>query len=222
MLYKTRGIVFRITKYGDTSIIVNIFTHLFGLQSYIVNGVRSKSSRNAISLYQPLTLLDMVVYHRESANILRIKEARCLHAYQSIHTDIRKTTIALFLSELLNKSVKDQSNAELIYDFLMRSFITLDQLDAVENFHLIFLIKLSRHLGFGPQATHEILEGQRVTEVEDRALQELLVKDFGNCPAISYEVRTRLLECLLAFYGRHIESLGEIRSVNVLREILGN
>lgn len=222
MLYKTRGIVFRITKYGDTSIIVSIFTHLFGLQSYIVNGARSKSSRNVISLYQPLTLLDLVVYHRENANILRIKEARCLHAYQSIHQDIRKTTIALFLCELLNKSVKDQSNAESIFDFLMRSFITLDQLDAVENFHLIFLIKLSRHLGFGPQATHEVLEGLRIPEEEDQALHELLVADFDVPLMLKYPVRSSVLECLLAFYRRHVESLGEIRSVGVLRETLAN
>jgi DNA repair protein RecO (recombination protein O) len=115
MLYKTHGIVFRFTKYGDTSIIVSIFTHLFGLQSYIVNGARSTSSRGIISLYQPLTLLDLVVYHREGAGILRIKEVKCLHAYQFIHQDIRKTTIALFLNEMINKAVKDQSNAHSFF-----------------------------------------------------------------------------------------------------------
>lgn len=219
MLYKTQGIVFRFTKYGDTSIIVNIFTHLFGLQSYIVNGVRSKSSRT-ISLYQPLTLLDLVVYHRENANLLRIKEVRCLHAYQSIHLDIRKTTIALFLNELMNKAVKDQSNAESIFDFLMRSFITLDQLDSVENFHLLFLIKLSRHLGFGPHAPHEVLDGFRVSAEEDRALQALLSAEYSEGIDIPYAVRRNLLELLLAFYQRHIENLGEIRSVDVLKEIL--
>ena len=90
MLHKTRGIVFRFTKYGETSIIVNIFTELFGLQSYIVNGVRSASAKNKIALYQPLTLLDLVVYHRENVNILRIKEVKCLHAYQTIQD--RKST----------------------------------------------------------------------------------------------------------------------------------
>ena len=114
MLYKTRGIVFRFTKYGETSIIVNIFTEMFGLQSYMVNSVRSKSSKNKIALYQPLTLLDLVVYHRENANILRIKELKCLYPYQTIHRDIRKSAIALFLNEILNKAVKDQSHADEI------------------------------------------------------------------------------------------------------------
>ncbi len=220
MLHKTRGIVFRFTRYGDTSIIVTIFTQTFGLQSYLVNGVRSKSGRGLISLYQPLTLLDLVVYHRENANLQRIKEVRCLHAYQHIHQDIHKTTIALFLNEILNKAVKDQSNAESTFDFLMRSFITLDQLDGVENFHLQFLIQLSRNLGFGANEVHEVLEGVHLGPAEDQALRELLLCPYDESPAISYESRRNLLELLLTFYHRHIESMGEIRSVDVLKDIL--
>lgn len=220
MLYKTRGIVFRFTKYGDTSIIVSIFTDLFGLQSYLVNGVRSKSGRGMISLYQPLTLLDLVVYHRENANLLRIKEAKCLHAYQHIHQDIRKTTIALFLNEVINKAVKDQSNAETIFGFLMRSFISLDQLDSVESFHLQFLIQLSRHLGFGVHDTREVLEGGAFTEEEDAALRRLLDSGYADCPDVPYTRRQHLLEQLLSFYHRHLDTMTEIRSVEVLKEVL--
>src|SRR5258708_7426489 len=145
MLHKTRGIVFRFTKYGETSIIVTIFTELFGLQTYIVNGVRSKNPKGKIALYQPLTLLDLVVYYKENANILRIKEVRCTHQYVSISTDIRKSTQALFLSEMINKAVKEQSHAAEICSFLFDSFEVLDRLTGnFENFHLVFLIKLSR------------------------------------------------------------------------------
>lgn len=220
MLSKTRGIVFRFTRYGDTSIIVTIFTQAYGLQSYLVNGVRSKSGKGLISLYQPLTLLDLVVYHRENANLMRIKEVRCLHAYQHIHQDIHKTTIALFLNEILNKAVKDQSNAEAIFDFLMRSFITLDQLDDVENFHLQFLIQLSRHLGFGAHDVHEVLEGHRVSPEEDEALKQLLVCNYEVAPSVSYDARRNILEVLVTFYHRHVGHMGEIRSVEVLKEIL--
>ena len=220
MLSKTRGIVFRFTRYGDTSIIVTIFTQAYGLQSYLVNGVRSKSGKGQISLYQPLTLLDLVVYHRENANLMRIKEVRCLHAYQHIHQDINKTTIALFLNEILNKAVKDQSNAEAIFDFLMRSFITLDQLDDVENFHLQFLIQLSRHLGFGAHDVQEVLEGLRISPEEDEALRQLLVCSYDTPPLMSYDSRRNILEVLVTFYHRHIGHMGEIRSVDVLKEIL--
>ncbi|MDZ4715515.1 MAG: DNA repair protein RecO [Cytophagales bacterium] len=220
MLHKTQGIVFRYTEYSETSIIVNIFTNLFGLQSYIVNGVRSKSGRNMISLYQPLTLVDLVVYHRENANIMRIKEVKCLHPYQTIHLDIRKSTVALFLNEMINKTVKDQSNADTTCDFLIHSFIALDQLQNVENFHLTFLIKLSRHLGFGPQVTHELLEGHILSDEEDSALHFLLSSGYEQTLSITYPVRKKLLEQLLLFYRSHIENLGEIRSVEVLKEIL--
>lgn len=220
MLQKTRGIVFRFTRYGDTSIIANIFTQAFGLQSYLVNGVRSKTGRGQISLFQPLTLLDMVVYHRENANIMRIKEVRCIHAYQHIHQDIRKTTIALFLNEIINKVVRDQSNAETLYDFLMQSFIALDQLDGVENFHLQFLIQLSRHLGFGAHEVHEILEGERLVSEDDEALQRLLACTYADVVLLTPSSRGNLLELLLTFYQRHIESMGVVRSVDVLKEVL--
>lgn len=220
MLSKTRGIVFRFTRYGDTSIIVTIFTQAYGLQSYLVNGVRSKTGKGLISLYQPLTLLDLVVYHRENANLMRIKEVRCLHAYQHIHQDIHKTTIALFLNEILNKAVKDQSNAEAIFDFLMRSFITLDQLDDVENFHLQFLIQLSRHLGFGANDVQEVLEGHRIAPEADESLRQLLICSYDAPPVISYDSRTNILEVLVTFYHRHVGHMGEIRSVEVLKEIL--
>src|SRR5687767_9141688 len=106
MIFKTRGIVFRFTKFKETSIIVTIFTEHFGLQAYIVNGVRSKSAKNKIALYQPLTLLNLVVYHRENANIERIKEISCLHPYRTIMADVKKSTLAMFLNELLNKTIK--------------------------------------------------------------------------------------------------------------------
>lgn len=220
MLYKTRGIVFRFTKYGDTSIIVSIFTDLFGLQTYLVNGVRSKSGRGMISLFQPLTLLDLVVYHRENANILRIKEVKCLHAYRHIHEDIRKTTIALFLCEILNKAVKDQSNAETIFGFLMRSFVALDQLDGVENFHLQFLIQLSRHLGFGMHDTREVLAGGTVSAQDNETLRILLDAGYEESTEMSYSQRKHLLDQLLAFYYRHIDGMSEVRSVEVLAEVL--
>src|SRR6266581_1556883 len=107
MLHKTRGIVFRFTKYGETSIIVNVFTELFGLQGYIVNGVRSKTNRSTIALYQPLTLLDMVVYHRANANLNRLKEVKCLHPFQSLSMDMKKSAISIFINEVLNKTVKE-------------------------------------------------------------------------------------------------------------------
>lgn len=219
MLFKTRGIVFRFTKYGETSIIVNIFTEQFGLQGYIVNGVRSKSSKNKIALYQPLTLLDLVVYHKENADVMRIKEIRCLHPYQTIHQDIRKSAIAMFLNEVVNKAVREQSQAEEICSFMIDSFIALDQVSSPENFHLIFLLKLSRYLGFGPQSNDEVLDGWLLDHEEEALLKKLLTANYDQVISISYSSRRNVLDALLRFYATHTENFGEIKSVQVLKEM---
>lgn len=221
MLHKTRGIVFRFTKYGETSIIVTIFTELFGLQSYMVNGVRSKSAKNKIALYQPLTLLSLVVYHREHANIERIKEIHCFHPYQSLTADIKKSTIAIFLTELLNKTVKDESHTQEMFAFLSDSLITIDGLQAGhENAHLIFMIRLSRYLGFGPQFVNEVLGGRITDEETEKILGKLLTASYDQSPATTNQQRKELLDLLLKFYAEHLENLGEFKSVQVLRDIL--
>lgn len=222
MLHKTRGIVFRLTKYGDTSIIVTIFTELFGLQTYIVNGVRSKSAKGKIALYQPLTLLDLVVYYKENANIKRIKEVRCLHQYQTLQTDIRKSSIAMFINEILNKTVKEENHAQEMFNFFLDSLIRLDDQQAdVENFHLFFLIKLSRFLGFGAHESDEVLTRRLTGKEEETLLKRLITAEYGDTVIMTNGQRRALLEILLRFYSAHIDSLGEIRSVQVLKEVMG-
>ncbi len=221
MLQKTRGIVFRFTRYGETSVIVTVFTAQCGLQSYIVNGARSKSNKGKMALFQPLTLLDMVVYHKENASIMRIKEVRCYHPYQTINTDFKKATIALFLTEVLNKSVKEQSHANELSQFLSDAFIAFDKMEhGVENFHLIFLIHLSRHLGFGVYHSKEILTPFDSDQAEQKILEELLRSDFDTMLTLNQSQRRNLLDVLLRFYAMHIETFGEMKSLAVVRELV--
>jgi DNA repair protein RecO (recombination protein O) len=220
MLHKTRGIVFRFTKYGETSIIVTIFTDLFGLQSYIVNGVRSKSGKNKIALYQPLTLLDLVVYHRMHANINRIKEVKCLHPYQSISVDIKKSSLAMFINEVINKTVKEESHASDLCEFLIQSFITLDKMtEKSENFHLQFLLKLSRFLGFGAHHVNEVLSVRMTTPENEQLIRKLLTADYAVFIVMENQQRREILDLILKFYADHMDNLGEMRSVGILREI---
>lgn len=222
MLHKTKGIVFRLTKYGETSIIVNIFTELFGLRGYIVNGVRGKSAKSKIALYQPLTLVDLVVYHREHAHLERIKEIKCFHPFHSISTDVQKSSIAIFMIEIVNKTVKEESpNAEL-FEFLFESILMLDSLpEGYENFHLIFLLKLSRYLGFGAHHVNEVVGGRPADSATERVVDKLVKTDYQQHVLLTNQERRSALELLLKFYADHIDNLGEIRSVQVLREVLG-
>jgi DNA repair protein RecO (recombination protein O) len=222
VLHKTRGIVFRFTRYGETSIIVSIFTELFGLQSYIVNGARSKSNKSKMALFQPLTLLDLVVYHKENASVMRMKEVRCYHPYQTINADFKKSTIALFLTEVLNKSVKEQTHAQELLQFLFEAFIRLDKMQAgAENFHLMFLVQLSRHLGFGAYHVREILTPFDSDQPEQIPLREMLRGNFDTPLQINHVQRRNLLDVLLRFYTVHIETFGEMKSLAVVRELVG-
>jgi DNA repair protein RecO (recombination protein O) len=219
MIHKTRGIVFRFVKYGETSIIVTIFTEEFGLQSYIVNGVRSKSAKNKIALYQPLTLLNLVVYHRERANIERIKEVSCFHPYQSLTADVKKSTMAMFITELVNKTIKDESHVQEMFSFLVDSLISIDSLSVnYENSHLIFMIRLSRYLGFGVQHVNEVLGGRITDEETEKVLQLLIKSDYSTPVSLTNLQRKNILDLLLAFYAEHMGNFGEIKSVQVLRE----
>lgn len=219
MLANTHGIVFRFVKYGDTSIIVTIFTAQFGLQAYIVNGVRSKTGKGKIALYQPLTPLDLVVYHKETAAIMRIKEAKCIYPYREISSDVRKTTIALFIEELINKAIKEAHAAELC-DFLIQSLITLDQMAKPENFHLTFMVHLSKHLGFQPMTSEEVLGGRVMDFEEEKALDSILNAGYTDQINISNVQRRSVLDALLRFYSMHIDNFGQMKSLSVLREIL--
>lgn len=221
MIQKTRGIVLRFTRYGDTSIIVTIFTDAFGIQSYIVNGVRSATAKSRIALYQPLNLLDLVVYHKQNANINRIREIRSLHTYHTLQTDPRKSSIALFICEILNKTVKEEVHSEEIFEFLYDSLIALDYSEAsYENFHLMFLIKFSRYLGFGASLANEIIGPSVLTAEEETLLKELMPCRYDTLIRMTNLQRRNLLDVLIRFYGDHIDTLGEIRSVQVLRDIM--
>ena len=107
-LHKTKGIVLRVVKYGETSLVVTIYTELFGLQSYLVNGVRvtTKQGNNKAVMFQPSAILDLVVYHSEFKQLQRIKEHRWAHVYSGILSDVRKNAIALFMVELVTRCIK--------------------------------------------------------------------------------------------------------------------
>lgn len=223
MIQKTRGIVLRFTRFKETSIIVTIFTEAFGTHAYIVNNVRSQKAAAKMALYQPLTLLDLVVYHKPNQQIARIKELKCIYAFQSFSTDIKKSSVALFLCEVLNKSLKDESHPQELFEFLQNSFITFDHLtEGVENFHIIFLLKLSRYLGFGANRSDEVFIDSLAHDTNNEGITALLAADYTTTLFITYSQRRKIVDALVQFYASHIDSFGELRSLEVVRELLSN
>lgn len=243
-LHKTKGIVLRTVKYGETSIIATVFTELFGIQSYLVNGVRTSTKKGTgkANLFQPAALLDLVVYHNELKHLNRIKEFKWSHLYQHIYSDVPKNTVSLFMVELLTKCLKQpEANPEL-FEFIEDVFIRLDESTGTEmaNLPLFFALHLPFHFGFritdnfSDQNPYlDLQEGSFVPEqprhphfLEDKqamVVSQLLkvmrpeeLKDIK----LHHDFRRNLLHVCETFYALHITDFGTLRSLPVLRAIL--
>ncbi len=241
MLHKTRGIVFKTTEYGDSSIIVQIFTEKFGLQSYIVNGARKPRAKMSRNMFQPLHLLEMVVYHKGAANVQRLKEVKNSPVLQSIPYDLIKSSLAMFLNEVLYKAVKQQSADEHLFEFTANAIEWLDhQTEGLANFHLFFLVRLTQYLGFYPDrnlaagfAYFDLKNGVfsnskpgsilYLSPPHTQNLLALLQSNFENISQLKMgnDERRHLIQKLLDYYTLHIEGFGNVRSHEVLEEVLG-
>ena len=225
MLYKTRGIALSYIKYKESSIIAKVFTEIFGMQSYIVNSVRTKNAKTKIALFQPLTLLDLVVYHNSKKEINRISELKCIYNFHTIPFDVRKSSVALFLTEFLNAILREEENNENLFNFINESIITFDFLSAdFENFHLQFLMQLSRFLGIIPSSGDSLLRELGHSKVFSPEFTDkinfLLRSNYDQSLKMAKSMRYELLKTILDYYRYHFENLPELKSLPVLREIL--
>ena len=230
MLHKTRGIALNYIRYRESSIIAKVYTEAFGIQSYIVNGVRSsKSKMNRIALFQPLTLLDMVVYHKsKEATIHRISEIKCYSPFQSLPYDVFKSSLALFVTEILGKTLREEEPNEPLFQFIEDSVLYLDEAEnGFENFHIQFLLQYASYLGFGVETIAD-LEGElkenhfpQIADAKELSATDYLLQNpYGIEVALDRTRRVDILEKLIFFYKIHMDTLGEIRSLEVLREVL--
>lgn len=228
MLHKTRGIVLNYIRYKETSIIVKIYTEEFGLQTYVENGVRSARSKGKIALFQPLTLVDLVVYFKPGAEIQRISEIKCGHPFYNIPTDIKKMTLGIFITEILVLTLREHTGNATLFDFLQKALLFLEgQEEYTENFHLFFLMSLSAYLGFGPETARDIRmqlqeHGIAVNAEEEVVLQKILETPFGGRLGIGKSQRLTALDQLVWFYRANLDSFTGARSVQVLKEVLEN
>ena len=240
MLHKTRGIVLKTTLFSESSVVVQIFTEKFGIQSYLINGVKKPKAKIRMNMLQPLHLVDMIVYHKANTNIQRVSELRPSPIFRTIPYDIIKSTIIMFLNEVLYKSIRQQNTDERLFDFIFNGICWFDESETMNvNFHLAFLLKLTRFLGFAPstqtrsdQSYFDLQEGEfssrvpvhsNYIEKEDASLFiALLDAPFEKIFEIKLSniSRRNILDKILVFYTLHTASFGDIRSHQVLEEVL--
>lgn len=239
MLHQVRGIVLHHIRYSETSVIAQIYTDKLGLQSYLVRGVSSQKAKIKLGLLQHLSLLEMVVYYRDGKNLQTIKEVRPAHVFRSLHSDIRKSSQALFINEVVYKSIKEIEPDELLFNFLYDAVIALDDPSAFSAcFHLSFLLHLSSLLGFAPRdnyfkgAWFNLREG--VFESNHPGHTEVIDPEFtgyfhelmrsnvlsNNFLIIPGSVRGVLMSKLIEFYKLHLPVFRGLNSPAVLHEVL--
>ena len=242
--HKTKGIVLRTVKYGETSVIATVYTELFGIQSYIVKGVRqtSKKGSSKASYFQPAAMLEMEVYHNELKNLQFIKDYQWSYLYTALFFDIIKNAAAMYLIELLQHALKQpEANPELFY--LIED--SLKQLDKgnetlTANMPLYFTLHLLAELGFQVQGEYsaqtpvlDLQDGNFVAVIPDH--QFYITGDLAQTTSsinniifyndlesfhLNRNVRRQLLEAYAQYLSLHIEGFGELRSLKVLQEVL--
>lgn len=225
MLYKTRGIALSYIKFRESSIITRIFTETFGMQSYIVNSVRSRNAKTKIALFQPLTLLELVVYHNKKKEINRISEIKSEYNFHSIPYEIRKTSIALFVTELLNQTLHEEGENEPLFEFIHDSILAFDTMqDDVENFHLQFLIQYSRYLGIKPESAGSMLKEIGHSKMNQESFNKIMDQLIDNRSIgmikMGKSTRNEILMAIIDYYRYHFDSIKEIKSIQVLKEVL--
>ncbi len=243
--HKTSGIVLKTVRYGETSLIATIYTELFGLQSYLVNGVRNTSKKGAgrANLFQSAAILDLIVYHNELKNLQRVKEFRWGHIYSSIFFNVPRNAVALFMVELLLRSLKQPESNASLYHFIERAFLDLDEAEesTIATFPLHFALRLCGQYGFGLRDAHseklhilDLREGAFVQErpthpyflegVYSHLTSDLLKattpSDAGNI-RMNRETRRTLLHAFETFYALHIQDFGTLKTLPVLETVLG-
>ena len=237
--YKARGVVLHTLKYGDSSMVVYLLTDVGGRRSYMVQGVRSTRGRGSkLALFQPMFAVEFEGLESPRRQMDSFREIRSGAVLRSVPFGVRKSTIALFMAEVLYRLVRESEPNGPLFDFVWGSVGALDAMEeGVANFHLWFLANLSRFLGFYPGnaytagAFFDIREGLYtktppphagyMSGEHARTLDDFIRCDVRCLGEIGLNRRQRVgfLDALLVYYGYHLDAIRAVQSVKILQEV---
>jgi DNA repair protein RecO (recombination protein O) len=241
MLQKTPGIVLRTVNYSETSIICDAYTLEWGLCTFIVNGVRKKKPNFSPAILRVMSILDLVVYYKASKEMHRIKEAKAAYVYQQLPYDIKRGTVGLFITEIIQKSIKEKESNPPLYDFIHTVYTTMDQQDSILNFPAWFMVHFSKFIGILPElgslqspkyfdyasgtlCAEEPVEHRYYFSKENSCLLKQLI-DLDSSSAEKTRIKTAerrlFIEDMLLYYKYHIANFGSLKSVEILQTVFG-
>ncbi|KDN55203.1 DNA repair protein RecO [Flavobacterium seoulense] len=235
MQVKTKAIVISALKYQEKSLIVKCFTLSHGLKSYFVRDAFSnKKSNQKMAYFQPMTILEIEATHKNKGTLEHFKEIKIAAPFQSLHSDIYKSTIVLFLSEILHHSIHEEEKNEMLFTFLETALQWLDEHNEIANFHLILMLEMTKYLGFYPDVSDadmpffEMNEGVftpfhaigSLTEHETNLLKKLIGLKFENDQKVFHVIKRQLLlKILIDYYSYHLDGFKKPKSLEVLKEV---
>ncbi len=235
MLVKTKAIVISSLKFQEKSLIVKCFTLSSGLKSYFVrDAFSSRKASQKIAYFQPFSILEIEAVHKNKGTLENFKEIKSAVPFQSIHTDIVKSTMVMFLSEMLHYSIQEEEKNEPLFVFLETALTWLDHHDEISNFHLILLLEITKYLGFYPDLSEidlphfEMNEGvftlfqgaSILSEHETNLFKKLIDLKFDNDQKIFHVVeRQILLKILIDYYSLHLDGFKKPKSLEILKEV---
>lgn len=236
MLITTPAIVLNSVKYGDTSLIVHLYTELAGLQSYLLKGIRSSRNRNMKTAhFLPANQLEIVATHKAKGTLENIREIRLMYPYSTLHTHWVKSAQVMYLSELLSQVLREEEENKALFSFLTGAFRALDLHQSAPDFHLIFMLELAGYLGFAPDREGLDLPFFNLGEghfdevrlpgaLEGQLLEDfkwLLQQDLTQSPVsrLSADRRNDLLKVLQEYFRLHLHEFRTPRSAEVLRTV---
>ncbi|MBQ5451673.1 MAG: recombination protein O N-terminal domain-containing protein [Bacteroidales bacterium] len=241
MIQKTRAIILQYSKYGDNKLILNTFSEDFGRLSFALKLPEGKNKANVLPYCQPL-FQNEIEYRGSNSAVKNIKSISPAVNYATIPKNTAKMSVAMFLSEVLLKTLTySEANKEL-YGFISTSLLLLDDKDYKgRNFHLKFLMQLSKYVGFFPfnrysQQTpcFDIAKSKFcqdiagsphfIREPYSKIFSDILDNDILSCEEIPLNgaARSFLLEKILDYYRYRFDSLHDIRSLEILQAVFHN
>ena len=239
MLHKTRGIVLHSLPYSDRYAVTLIYTEEFGRVTYLTSQSKSRKSKVPRSLFHPLAILDLEVEHQNLRNIQRINEIKIHFPLVTLLTDPVKNALGIFLAELISKVVCEEQTNRLLFDFLLQSIQVLELTNtSPANFHLVFMIHLSRLLGFYPNTAdyrkgmyfdmrngtftrHRPAHIHFLSPEEGTIFYNLLRMSYENMSVFRFSgwERQVIIHRILEYYRLHLNDFPEIKSLAVLHDV---
>jgi len=239
MIEKTRGIILNQIKYTDSGIIARLYTRKFGRQSFLIRGMRNRKAGKHNILFQPMYILDLEISYKESREMNVLKEFSVSYSPYEIYSDIKKSSVAIFLGEVLTSVLREESSHEEMYDYIEKSIIFFDRCrEDYANFHIAFLAGLSSFLGFEPGIRENEndsffdmsngifvplppVHGNYANPDVSGILAQVFLASYESISKITLNgaMRNEVLDTLLRYYSLHLSGLKKINSLEVLKEV---